>query len=218
MQQKLAAEQINALDAIEYLRTRNNVDIIFLDINMPNLSGLQLLKIVQPNQPIIFTTAYAEHAVESYELDAVDYLLKPFSFERFTKAVYKAVDAINNTHKQTAGVASEQRLTVFIKSDGKNYPVFIDDIMYCEARRNYTMVVLKNGRRLMQLMPLTKFETQLTGSGGEFIQVHRSFLICTKYITAITSNHVIVDKIHIPVGIQYKENFLKKIGMRNNLN
>src|SRR5688572_25431871 len=85
------AECISALTAIDHLRNHDSTDIVFLDINMPNLSGLQLLKILQPKQPVIFTTAYAEHAVESYDLNAVDYLLKPFSFERFTKAVYKAV-------------------------------------------------------------------------------------------------------------------------------
>src|SRR5215212_8310674 len=95
---QLEAECISALSAIDYLRTQNSVNIIFLDINMPNLSGVQLLKIVQPQQPVIFTTAYAEYAVESYELNAVDYLLKPFSFERFTKAVYKAVDVIKKPH------------------------------------------------------------------------------------------------------------------------
>lgn len=212
----VAAEQINALDAIEYLRTNIDVDIIFLDINMPNLSGLQLLKIVPPSQPIIFTTAYAEHAVESYELDAVDYLLKPFSFVRFTKAVYKAVDSINSSKKQTVVVASEQRLTVLIKSDGKNYPVCIDDILYCEARRNYTMVVLQSGVRLMPLMPLTKFDALLSGSGGEFIQVHRSFLICKKQISAITASHVLVDKFEIPIGSQFKENLFRALGVKIN--
>src|SRR5690242_16244933 len=82
---ELGAERINALDAIDYLKAQNDSHIILLDINMPNLSGLQLLKIIQPKQPVIFTTAYAEYAVESYELNAVDYLLKPFSFERFAK-------------------------------------------------------------------------------------------------------------------------------------
>ncbi len=210
----VAAEQINAFDTLDYLRTQNKVDIIFLDINMPNLSGLQLLKIVQPKQAIIFTTAYAEHAVESYDLDAVDYLLKPFSFERFTKAVYKALDTINNTQKKLIEVPGEQRLTIFIKSDGKNYPVFLEDILYCEAKRNYTMVVLKGGQRLMPLMTLTKFEALLSGRGGEFLQVHRSFLISRKHIKAVTANHVIIDKIQIPVGIQFKENFLKTIGIR----
>src|SRR5688572_21681998 len=138
----LAAEQINALSAIDYLRTNNNIDIIFLDINMPNLSGLQLLKIIQPQQPVIFTTAYSEYAVESYDLNAVDYLLKPFSFERFTKAVYKAVDAIKKSQPNIGNNIDEKKPPFFIKSDGKNYPVSIDDILYCEAMKNYTMVRL----------------------------------------------------------------------------
>src|SRR5215212_1740156 len=126
---ELAAEHINALSTIDYLRAHNDIDIIFLDINMPNLSGLQLLKIIQPQQPVILTTAYAEYAVESYELNAVDYLLKPFSFERFTKAVYKAVDAIKSSYKETYEIANEKKF-VYIKSNGKNYPVLLDDILY----------------------------------------------------------------------------------------
>src|SRR5215212_6942950 len=116
---RLAAEHINALSTIDYLRAHDDIDIIFLDINMPNLSGLQLLKIIQPQQPVIFTTAYAEHAVESYELNVVDYLLKPFSFERFTKAVYKAIDVIKKPNKSTSEISHEKRPDFFIKSDGK---------------------------------------------------------------------------------------------------
>ena len=125
---QLQAECINALSAIDHLRSHVNTHIVFLDINMPNLSGLQLLKILQPKQPIIFTTAYAEHAVESYELNAVDYLLKPFSFERFTKAVYKAVSVIEKPNKPTTDTSKEPKFDFFIKSDGKNYPVALDDI------------------------------------------------------------------------------------------
>src|SRR5688500_17379813 len=209
---QLAAECINAFTAIDHLRTHSDVDIIFLDINMPNLSGLQLLKIAQPLQPIIFTTAHADYAVESYELNAVDYLLKPFSFERFTKAVYKAVDLLTHPNKNNYAIPGEKKDAFFIKSDGKNYPVFLDDILYCEARKNYTMVVLKNNKKLMPLIPLSKFETLLMEAGGEFIQVHRSFLISRKHISAITANNVIINKIEIPIGIQFKENFLKAIG------
>jgi DNA-binding LytR/AlgR family response regulator len=121
---RLAAESINALTAIDHLRTRDNINIIFLDINMPNLSGLQLMNIIQPQQPVIFTTAYAEYAVESYEHNAVDYLLKPFSFERFTKAVYKAVDVIRTANKSSFTTPNEKPREVFIKSEGKNYPCF----------------------------------------------------------------------------------------------
>lgn len=212
---QLVAEHINALSTIDYLRSNPEVDIIFLDINMPNLSGLQLVKIIHPHQPIIFTTAYSEYAVESYELNAVDYLLKPFSFERFTKAVYKAIDAIKTSDKKDDIINDEKKEVFFIKSDGKNYPVLLDDIIYCEAMKNYTMVMLKNEKKLMPLMSLSKFETLLLEAGGEFIQVHRSFIISRKHIAAIAPNSVTVYKFEIPIGVQFKEGFFKKIGMKN---
>lgn len=208
----LASECINALSAIDYLKNKRSSDIIFLDINMPNLSGLQLLKIVHPQQPVIFTTAYAEYAVESYELNAIDYLLKPFSFERFTKAVYKAVDAIKKP-STNIGSPTEKRDIFFIKSDGKNFPVALDDILFCEAKKNYTMVVLRNETKLMPLIPLSKFETLLTEAGGEFLQLHRSFLVTKKHITAIASNSVTIDKFQIPIGVQFRERFFKAVGI-----
>jgi len=207
---QLSAECINALSAMEYLRTHSQVNIIFLDINMPNLSGLQLLKIIQPQQPVIFTTAYSEHAVESYELNAADYLLKPFSFERFTKAVYKAVNSINK-----AGKTPGQDRVIFIKSGGQNYPVPVADILYCEAMKNYTMVMLKNEKKLMPLVPLSKFESLLAEAGGDFIQVHRSYLISKKHLTATRSNQVTVQKFEIPIGVQFRERFFKIIGMKD---
>jgi DNA-binding LytR/AlgR family response regulator len=213
---QLASECINALSAIEYLRNHSNVSIIFLDINMPNLSGLQLLKIIQPQQPVIFTTAYTEYAVESYELNAVDYLLKPFSFERFTKAVYKAVNVIKGTTEITTGTANDPNPVIFIKSNGKNYPVLVDDILYCEAMKNYTMVMLKSEQKLMPLVPLSKFETLLAEARGDFIQIHRSFLISRQHITAVTPNNVIISKFEIPIGVQFKERFFKAIGMKYN--
>jgi len=212
---QLSAESINALSAINYLRTHEDTDILFLDINMPHLSGIQLLKIMQPHQPVIFTTAYTDYAVESYEMNAVDYLLKPFSFERFTKAAYKAVDLIRNTSKDPEQTVTENKRVLYIKSDGKNYPVSLDDILYCEAMKNYTMVILKNGQKLIPLIPLSKFETLLSESGGEFLQVHRSFLIAKNHINAITQNNVIINKYEIPIGAQFKERFFKVIGMRD---
>jgi DNA-binding LytR/AlgR family response regulator len=209
---QLAAERINALSAIDFIRMNSDIDIIFLDINMPNLSGLQLLKIVQPEQPVIFTTAYSEYAVESYELNAVDYLLKPFSFERFTKAVYKAIDVRTNASKLVPTMMADKTV-IYIKSDGKNYPVNMDDILYCEARKNYTMVVLKNEQRLMPLISLSKFQNALADAGGDFLQVHRSFLIAKKSITAITATNVIINKFEIPIGVQYRDKFYKAIGM-----
>jgi DNA-binding LytR/AlgR family response regulator len=211
---EMAGECINALSAIDFLRTNQSIDIIFLDINMPNLSGLQLVKILMPRQPVIFTTAYAEYAVESYDLNAVDYLLKPFSFERFTKAVYKAIDVITVATKSPESI-TENKIDFFIKSDGKNYPISMDDILYCEAMKNYTMVILQNGKKLTPLVPLSKFETLLSDAGGDFVQVHRSYLIAKKHITAVSAYNVTVNEIDIPIGVQFKERFLKSIGMKD---
>jgi DNA-binding LytR/AlgR family response regulator len=213
---QLAGESINALGAIDYLRTHDNIQVIFLDINMPHLSGLQLLKIMQPAQPVIFTTAYSEYAVESYDLNAVDYLLKPFSFERFTKAVYKAIDTIKKSSLNTIDNTSEKKPPFFIKSDGKNYPVSIDDILYCEAMKNYTMVRLKDGQKLMPLIPLSKLEEILAEAGGDFIQAHRSFLVSKKYITAVAPGQVNIHNYEIPIGVLFKEKFFRAIGMKDN--
>ena len=209
---RLAVERINALSAIDYLKSNEEIDIIFLDISMPNLSGIELMKIVQLKQPIILTTAYSEYAVESYEVNAVDYLLKPFSFERFTKAVYKAIDHLNKS-KGSIGLEKEKSRVIFIKSDGKTFPVELDEILYCEAMKNYTMVMLKTEKKLMPLIPLSKFENLLAEAGGDFIQVHRSFLVAKNHITAVTPNSVTVKNFSIPIGIQFKERFLKAIGM-----
>jgi DNA-binding LytR/AlgR family response regulator len=212
---QLGAECINALSAIDHLRSSNKIDIIFLDINMPNLSGMQLVKIIQPHQPVIFTTAYAEYAVESYELNAVDYLLKPFSFERFTRAVYKALDSLPGSAKSVTPPAPDKAYDLFIKSDGKNYPVQLNDILYCEAMKNYTMVILKTGQKLMPLIPLSKFDLLLQKAGGDFIQVHRSYLISRNNITAVMANSIMIDKFEIPLGIQFKEKFYKAIGIKD---
>ncbi|WP_165958153.1 LytR/AlgR family response regulator transcription factor [Segetibacter sp. 3557_3] len=211
---QLEAECINALGAIDYLRNHDRTDIIFLDINMPNLSGLQMLKILQPKQPVIFTTAYAEHALESYDLNAVDYLLKPFSFERFTKAVYKAVNNIQKTGNAIAAITHEPKAPFFIKSGGSNFPVHLDDILYCEAKKNYTMVVLEDGKKLMPLVPLSKFETLLSDAGGTFVQIHRSYLVATKHISSVTPNSIKVGQYQLPIGIQFRERFFTTIGIK----
>ncbi|RYZ24052.1 MAG: response regulator transcription factor [Chitinophagaceae bacterium] len=209
----LAGECISALAAIEHLKNHDDVQIVFLDINMPNLSGLQMLRILQPQQPVILTTAYAEFAVESYELNATDYLLKPFSFERFARAAYKAVDTIRLSRKAAVELPGARGAEIFIKSEGKNYPVALDDILYCEARKNYTMVVLKTGKPLMPLVPLSRFETLLAEAGGRFLQVHRSFLVARAHISAVGASTVTIGKAEIPIGVQYKERFLRAIGM-----
>ncbi len=194
----------NAIEAIDYLKQYNQIDIVFLDINMPNLSGISMLKILKQHPQIIFTTAYDEYAVESYELDAADYILKPFSFERFTKAVLKAIYRIETE-------IHVSNIPIQIKSDGKIYFIDVDDILFCEAMRNYTRVFLKSGNKLMPLISLSKFEQELKSSTTDFIKVHRSFIVSKKHIEATKGSQILIQNHKIPVGIQYKEAFLKSI-------
>ena len=230
----IAQECKNALDALTFLQ-KNTVNIVFLDINMPALSGLSMVKTLTKLPQIIFTTAYHEHAVESYELNATDYLLKPFSFERFAKAVFKAIDniekeAINsalitnlktnseiNSEKRTPQYKSilepENAEQIFIKADGKLHQIYFNDILFCEAMKNYTRIVLKNGNKIMPLIPLSKIEEQLP-ENGQFLRVHRSFIVAKAHIEAIEGHIISIGKASIPIGEQFRESFFKTIGLK----
>jgi DNA-binding LytR/AlgR family response regulator len=239
----------NAIEALTFLQ-KNTVSIVFLDINMPALSGLSMVKTLTKLPQIIFTTAYHEHAVESYELNATDYLLKPFSFERFAKAVFKAIDntekeaishefvanAKNNTdtgiteektgtpqyntslrHPESSSgkrtLETENAEQIFIKADGKLHQIYFADILFCEAMKNYTRIVLKNGNKIMPLMPLSKIEEQLP-ENGQFIRVHRSFIVAKAHIEAIEGHIIQIGKASIPIGEQFRDSFFKTIGIK----
>jgi DNA-binding LytR/AlgR family response regulator len=220
----------NALEALTFLQ-KNDVDIVFLDINMPALSGLSMVKTLTKLPQIIFTTAYHEHAVESYELNATDYLLKPFSFERYTKAVFKAINniektVINNELMSSASTISDREAPqykstfetenaeqIFIKADGKLHQIYFNDVLYCEAMKNYTRIVLKNGNKIMPLVALSKIEEQLPNI-GQFLRVHRSFIVAKAHIEAIEGHVILIGKASIPIGEQYRDGFFKTIGLK----
>jgi DNA-binding LytR/AlgR family response regulator len=215
----LAAECKNAFEALDTLRLNSTIDIVFLDINMPNLSGISMVKTMSNLPQIIFTTAYEEYAVESYELNAVDYLLKPFSFERFTKAVFKALDKIEKKdtppqYNTPILPKNAPETPFFIKADGKTYPISPSDILFCEAMKNYTKVYLKNGERLIPLVPLSKMETDLEDIEAGLLRVHRSFIVSKQHITAIEGNQIIMGKHKVPIGEQFKDSFYKMIGLK----
>jgi DNA-binding LytR/AlgR family response regulator len=210
-----SAQAKNAIEALEILNNDPGIEIVFLDINMPNLSGMSMVKILNTPPKIIFTTAYSEYAIESYEINAVDYLLKPFSFERFTKAAFKAIDLVE---KAKLGSANElkpgEEQHIFIKSEGKNYPICLNEILYCEAKKNYTKIVLKNDKTYLPLIPLSKFEEELKAISPNFIRVHRSFIVSSKEIVSVGAQQVFIGKYKIPLGEQYKMDFFEKIGIR----
>ena len=208
-----AGECKNAIEALELISRDSTIQIVFLDINMPNLTGLAMAKIVKKNIKIIFTTAYSEYAVASYEVSAVDYLLKPFSFERFAIAVFKAIDSIGLT-ANTFNEILPQDKTIFIKSKGMSYPVVLSDIQYCEAMKNYTKVILSNGKILKPLVAFSKMEQELLKASDDFLRVHRSFIISKKHITAVKSTSVIVGTNEVPVGLQFRDAYLQSIGKK----
>jgi DNA-binding LytR/AlgR family response regulator len=209
---ELAGECKNAFEAIELINTDETIEIVFLDINMPNINGMAAAKILSRQPQIIFTTAYSDFAIESYDINAADYLLKPFLFERFAKAVYKAAERIRAAAViSNSEESAKSESAIFIKSNGERFPVFVRDIIYCEAMKNYTKVIAANNKTYLPLVSLSKFESELNGLSNEFYRIHRSFIISKKHLVSVGSNYVIVGQYKLPIGDQYKEVFLSQL-------
>lgn len=196
----------NPLEAISFLQ-ENKVDLIFLDIQMPDLTGIQLLESLIYKPMIVFTTAYSQYAVDSYELGAIDYLLKPVSLDRFLKAVNKAVGFVRAQealdHKGNEG--SDNREYMFIKSDTRFFKVNLSEILYVEGMRDYVAVHTPE-RRIMTLMSMSKMMTKLPDT--DFMRVHKSYIIGLNHIQLIQNNRVVINGEEIPISNSYKENFL----------
>ncbi|MGZ3822841.1 MAG: LytR/AlgR family response regulator transcription factor, partial [Mucilaginibacter sp.] len=204
---KVVAVCGNAFEARDVL-SRNHIDIIFLDIHIPVLDGLSFLKTLKQPPEIIFTTAYKEYAVDAFELTACDYLLKPFSLERFILALDKAVDKLNTVSNIPHDETSSEHF--FIKAEGKIYKISYDEMLYAEAKGNYTKVVTIN-KTILPAISFSSFEKLLISS--VFARVHRSFIINTSKVESIEGNSILIYKVIIPIGSSYKERFLKCLGL-----
>jgi DNA-binding LytR/AlgR family response regulator len=192
----------NAFKAAEFLR-KEKVDLIFLDIKMPDISGIDFLKSL-PNPPmVIFTTAYSEHAVQSFELDVIDYLLKPFSLPRFLKACNKAYEQYE-LKKSNNNIALPAY--VFIKSGYGQVRVELDDILYVESTGNYVQFI--SGRNKI-LSRQTMAEAEALLPAASFVRIHRSFIVSKKQVTKIGKNAVWIKQVEIPVGSSYSVNLEK---------
>ena len=187
----------NALKAFEYL-SQHSVDLILLDINMPHLSGLALSRMIAPDISIIFTTAYSEYAAESYEVNAIDYLLKPISLERFGKAVAK----ILKQDFQTEPVLPQQLL---IKSGNRQYPVQVSDILYLEKDGNYISYYLVEGK----VVARQSVSEALNHLPVHFIQCHKSFIVNCKKINYFEKDEISLANVKIPIGNSFRESFLQ---------
>lgn len=194
------------LRAIEFLN-REKVDLIFLDINMPDINGMQLLQTLSPRPLIIFTTAYSQYAVESYELNAVDYLLKPATFERFLMAVNKAVAAL--ALKNTTG--TNEGAAVLIKSGPQTYRVKVNEILYLEKNGNYITVHLTDGNILIRENMADIFDLL---PAADFIRVHKSYVVGIRHISMIEVHQLIVNGKKIPIGSTYRDSLRDRLGIR----
>lgn len=193
----------DALEAFEYLN-KNEVDLIFLDLNMPVLKGFEFLKTLQNPPKVIVTTAYQEYALEGYEQNISDYLLKPFGFERFLKAINKAIGSVNQKVISSENSAVSNR--IFVQSNKKHIQLEVESIVYIEATGNYTKIVTTIETITIR-EKFSAFLEQLTQN--EFIQVHKSFAVAPKHIKSIEGNIIFVANYKIPIGKMYKLNIIQ---------
>jgi DNA-binding LytR/AlgR family response regulator len=194
----LAATFTDAFKALEYLQ-RESVDLIFLDIKMPDISGIDFFNTLSRKPMVIFTTAYSEHAVTSFELDAVDYLLKPFSLARFLKGCNKAFELYSFRN------LSEPADHLYVKTGYEQVKVLYDEILYLEAAGNYVTYVLTDKNILSRS---TFNEAIVLLPADKFVRVHRSFVVAISRIDKVERHQVTIGKVKIPVGEAYSQNLM----------
>lgn len=194
----------NAMKALEFLQ-ENTVDLMFVDINMPDLSGMEFVKSLTKPPKFIFTTAYREYAVEGFNVDAADYLIKPISYSVFLKSVEKTKERYFKIPEKVVSVKTDDEF-LFIKSEYKILRVNFKHIKYIEGMRDYVRIHLDNEKPIMALLSMKKIAEQLPSS--DFMRVHRSYIVNLNMITTIERSRIIFDReTYIPISDQYKEAF-----------
>jgi len=199
----------DAIEALSYL-SENQVDLIFLDLNMPKLKGFEFLKTLTNPPRVIVTTAYKEYALDGYELNIVDYLLKPFSFERFLKAVHKAINSQEQKEARTVIRDENTVETIFLRANKRYIQVLIKEILFLESIGNYVKVVTTKETitvrdKVSNL--LTKFPTD------HFIKVHKSYAVAKAHIKSIEGNRIFIEGYEVPIGKMYKDEIVRLINL-----
>lgn len=205
-----------ALDALDFIKD-NSVDLIFSDIEMPHINGVDFIKTLEHKRPIfIFTTAYPQYALDGFELNAIDYLVKPIPFPRFVTAIQRAKErlklkesiASDSTHNSKKVYEDD---FIFVKSEYDNLKLLIDDITYIQGLKDYLKIhTLKSGA-ILTLMNFKDFQAKLPGN--LFIRIHRSYIVNISKIELLQRNKVIIEGQRIPIGENYKEAFYKRLGI-----
>lgn len=206
---ELVAKCENPLRAMEVLRTES-VDILFLDIQMPELTGTEMLKLLPEKPVVIFTTAYPSYALEGYQLDVTDYLLKPYSFERFVQAVNKATEMVRlKKGNAIAPSSSHDKDYLLVKSEHKVIKIKYADLFYIESMREYVAYHTIAQGRILSLMSLKQLELDLPKN--LFARIHKSYIINIEKVVALEGNLVHLADKKLPIGASYKDSVTKKI-------
>lgn len=200
---KLTGKCSNAIDALEMLK-RTKVDLLFLDIQMPQLNGIELSKMVKGGTRIIFTTAFEQYAIEGFKVDAMDYLLKPISYAEFLKAASKA--------QRWFSLEKREPRSIFVKTDYKMVQVEMCDILYIEGEKDYIRIHTADGKSITTLMSIKAIEEHLPPE--TFLRVHRSFIVNINQIRTIERNRIIFDKVFIPISDTYRDGVMDRINPR----
>ena len=203
----IVAKCSSALEAFEILQ-KKNIDLIFLDIQMPELTGLEFLKSIKNPPKIIFTTAHRKYAVEGFELDVVDYLLKPISFERFLKALEKYYKSTESDFKVISDKDSSENDFIYVKENKKAVKILFKEILYVESLKDY-VVIHTDTKKVISKIPISTLEEQLPA--GKFLRIHRSFIVSVSKIDAFTSYSIEIGKKELTIGRTYKNSVLKEL-------
>jgi two-component system, LytTR family, response regulator LytT len=201
---ELSATFDNPVSALEFLETQQ-VDLMFVDIHMPDLSGTEFVRMLVPKAKVIFTTAFEKYALEGFRLQATDYLLKPFDYEEFLEAALKAQRLIDLELKEIPSVETNDTF-LFLKSEYKIRRINFDEIVYIEGMKDYVKVFLRNEPKpVLSINSLKTMEQKLPSS--RFMRIHRSFIVNLERVETIERNRIVFGSVYIPISDQYKEKF-----------
>ncbi|WP_066218112.1 LytR/AlgR family response regulator transcription factor [Formosa haliotis] len=216
----IVAKCTNPLEAITLL-SKKQVDLVFLDIEMPNLSGIDLVKSIENLPQFIFTTAYPQYALDGFNLNATDYLVKPIPFHRFIKAVARAKEKYELEHMQTANVVSSigtisqpENNFIFVKSEYENIKIKTDDITYIQGLKDYIKIYdIHSSKAIITLLSFKDMLSKLP-TNNQFFRVHKSFIVNVNYIKALQKTKIVLQNdMRIPIGETFKKDVLERLGV-----
>ncbi|HVV53810.1 MAG TPA: LytTR family DNA-binding domain-containing protein [Mucilaginibacter sp.] len=202
----------NALKALETLK-KTEIDLMFLDIRMPAISGIDFLKMLRNPPKVIITTAYREYALDGYDLDIIDYLLKPVTFERFFKAIERYLRNNDPAVPTATPMASAEPSSIYVKSGYRNIRINTDDIFYIESLKDYVKIVTASGPVTAKYR-ISDLDAELSAKG--FVRIHRSFIVNRKHISAFTASDVEIGKTELPIGESHKEQVMRTLKGNDN--